>query len=166
MNEFVLQFARKHKALFSGKIIDVGAFNVNGALSSELPITLRVDMRKGKGVDQICKGEDLIKTFGENSFDCVVSGDMLEHAFDWRGCVNNMWGVLKDDGYLLLTMAHHQKGRHAYPDDYWRFKPDKFRSLFDGNPIIDHFANQPSIGVIVQKKTKTLDLSLEPIKVP
>lgn len=164
MNEVVLKFAEKNKNVLSGRILDVGSMNVNGSLRSVLTIDVGVDMREGPGVDEICNCTKLVDRFGPESFDCVASADMLEHCLKWDKCLENMWAVLKPNGYLFLTMAIKTKGRHAYPDDYWRFDMADFVGIFDGNRIIDTFTKHPSIGVIVQKQS-TINTNIKPIKV-
>jgi SAM-dependent methyltransferase len=161
----ILGFAEKHLDLFSGRVLDVGSYNVNGALREVLPVTLGVDMRKGPGVDEVCNAVDLIGRYGPESFDCVVSAEALEHIKQWDVALHNMWSVLKPNGVFLLTMASPRKGRHAYPDDYWRFPMDRFLGLFGENPILDTFDHKPSQGVIT-RKMHPLDLTIIPTPVP
>lgn len=163
MHPDILRFARRHQP--TGACIDVGAYNVNGALSDVWPITLRVDMRAGPGVDRVLDAGALVETFGPESWDNVASAEMLEHAEDWRGALGNMWAILKPGGLLLLTMASRKKGRHAYPDDYWRFDFADFLRLFAANQIIDSFDGVVSIGALV-RKSGPLDLTCNPHAVP
>lgn len=159
----IRDFAKKHE--FKGTILDVGALDVNGSLSQALPVTLRVDMRPGKGVDEVVNACDLLERFGPESWDNVVSAEMLEHAQDWRGAMINMWGVLRPGGAMLLTMASIRKGRHAYPDDYWRFPLDRFMKLFGSNEIIAKMDHKITIGAIV-RKSGPLTLDIDPDRVP
>lgn len=165
MHSVILAFARKHKAKLTGRVLDVGSYNVNGQLRDVVPITIGVDMSEGPGVDQVCNASDLLETFGPESFDNVCSADALEHIEDWRAAMANMWAVLKPGGHLLLTMANTRKGRHNYPNDYWRFPMSDFAALFGANKVLDTFLDGPSQGAIVVKSAQ-LDLSIEPIKVP
>lgn len=164
MNPWIEKFAQRHKQKIQGNVLEVGSFNVNGTVRDIFPITIGTDMREGEGVDEVVNATQLVARFGLESFDCVVSCDMLEHAEDWRGCLSSMWQVLKKDGFLFLTMANMKKGRHGYPNDYWRFDFDTYLSLFRDNEIIDSFLGGPSQGVLV-RKTAYLDLTPEPDKV-
>lgn len=161
MNPWILDFAKKHRAKFSGDVLDVGSYNVNGSLRDVLPITWGVDMRAGPGVDQVCPVENLAAEFGAESFDHVCSADALEHMQDWDAALSNLWAVLKPDGYLFLTMANPKKGYHGHPHDYWRMEIDDFRRVFHNNPVLDWFVGGPSQGVIA-RKTAALDLSIRP----
>jgi SAM-dependent methyltransferase len=166
VNQFLHSFALKHKGKISGRVLDVGSYDVNGSLRAVFPITIGVDMREGPGVDQVCDVVHLITTFGAESFDCVCSADALEHMKDWKAGMENMWAVLKPGGVFFLTMANPKKGRHAYPDDYIRMPMDMFKSMFTGNQILDDFFGGPSMGVVVIKSTDTLNLTITPIPVP
>jgi 2-polyprenyl-3-methyl-5-hydroxy-6-metoxy-1,4-benzoquinol methylase len=164
MHSVILTFAKKHAAKFTGRVLDVGSFNVNGQLRDVLPITLGVDMSAGPGVDQVCNASDLLATFGPESFDCVCSADALEHIEDWRAAMENMWGVLRTGGVLFLTMANPRKGRHNYPNDWHRIPMPDFVRMFGDNQVLDTFEGGPSMGAVVIKAAD-LDLSITPIKV-
>lgn len=164
MHQAILDFARRHT--FTGTVLEVGSLNVNGSLRSVIPVTLGVDMRPGPDVDEVVNACDLVKRFGPESWDNVVSAEMLEHAEDWRGALNSMWDVLKPGGKLLLTMASIHKGRHAYPDDYWRFRNVwDFLRLFHDNHCEGYFEHRVSIGACVAK-SGPLRLDIEPYRVP
>jgi len=161
MHQGILTFAKKHGGRFSGKVLEVGSYNVNGTVRDVLPVTWGVDFREGPGVDQVVDASDLLSTFGPDSFDGVVSTDALEHIAEWHAAMVNMWGVLKMGGPLLLTMANPNKGIHGYPHDYWRWPMDRFKQLFGANEIVAEFIQGPSQGVVVIK-TGALDLSHQP----
>lgn len=163
VHAYVMNFARKHAGRFSGRVLEVGSYNVNGSVREAIPVTIGTDMREGPGVDEVLDASSLLEFYGPNSFDGVVSCDALEHIEDWHGALVNMWGVLKD-GPLLLTMASPKKGMHSYPHDYWRWPMDRFKKLFGANEIVGEFEGGPSQGVVVLK-TGPLDLSHLPDKV-
>jgi ubiquinone/menaquinone biosynthesis C-methylase UbiE len=149
-----------------GRVLEVGSYNVNGSLKQLLPNRIGTDMRPGPEVDVVCKAEDLLKHFPPESFDAVISAETLEHIEDWRGAVKGMWDVLKPQGWLVCTMASVKKGRHAYPDDYWRMLPEHVMRVF---PDCESCGNigRISLGWTVQKKRALPDLSeIELIKVP
>lgn len=59
-----------------------------------------VDIEGGKFVDIVLPAEKLVKNFGENSFDVVISTETLEHVRDWRTVIKNMKLILKPGGYI------------------------------------------------------------------
>ncbi len=173
MHGKILTYLEPYKDLCEGKqVLEVGSLNVNGNAREVLNVTVGTDMREGKGVDLVCKGEDLLKHFKPESFDVVVSTDTLEHVRDWREFLQGIWQVLKTDGLFICTIASVSKGRHAYPDDYWRLTEEHVIRIFKGNEIID--TGTPlgvSFGFVVRKKAplwKLEDLHLLPVdgKVP
>lgn len=165
MNQHLYEFAKRNKGKISGRVIDVGSFDVNGSLRTVFPVTVGVDMREGPGVDQVCDVVDLMTTFGLESFDCVCSADALEHMVDWKMAMENMWGILKPNGILFLTMANPKKGRHGYPEDYIRMPLEMFLSMFKDCQVMDSFQGGPSLGAVVVK-TGPLNLNIKPIPVP
>ena len=165
MHPVELNFAKKNNGYFKGNILEVGSYNVNGSIRAAFPITIGIDFRDGPDVDRVLDVQDVEKTYGPDSFDCVVTSNALEHIEDWRGAMNNMWNVLKPDGYMYCSLASMRKGRHAYPDDYHRWELEDFKKLFGANPILKEFNGTVSIAVIVQKKGP-LTLTIEPYKVP
>lgn len=165
MNGGVRGFVQNHRDKLKGRVLEVGSLNVNGCVRDLVPHAIGTDMRAGPNVDVVCPAEKLLEHFGADSFDAVMSLDAFEHVQDWRGFVTNMWGVLKPNGWLVLTMASPKKGRHAYPDDYWRAGWDLIAEIF---PDADDMGTMGvSIGWVVQKKRELPDLSkIELIPVP
>ncbi len=164
MNGEVLLFASRCARNISGRVLEVGSVDVNGTVRDHLPIAIGVDMRPGKGVDMVVDVVNLLDTFGAESFDCVVSCDALEHMQDWDAALDNMWGVLKPDGVMLLTMAALTKGYHGYPHDYWRLAFGDFLKLFGDNQGINSFGGKTSIGALV-RKSGPLNMSIRPLPV-
>ena len=62
------------------KIIEVGSLNVNGTLrplieSFKPKLYVGTDIVKGRGVDVVCRAEDLLHAFPKSSFDLTSSVD-------------------------------------------------------------------------------------------
>lgn len=124
------------------RLLEVGALDVNGSPRRVLePLGpaeyVGVDIRRGPKVDQICGAAELVVTFGSESFDVVVSTEMLEHAEDWRGAISNMKRVLVPGGLLLITTRSPGFPQHDHPGDYWRFtKEDAFEIFSDMKELV------------------------------
>lgn len=159
MNKQVLDFVKN--AGLTGRIIDVGSLNVNGQVRDVLKIEAGVDMRPGAGVDVVCKAEELPQHFRD--LDAVTFCDTLEHCENWRGALSGVWESLKIGGRLAFTIPHKSKGFHGYPDDFWRLSPEQARQVFKDQQIENEELDLGcSFGLIVQKVTDSLDLSVEP----
>lgn len=122
------------------KILEIGSYNVNGSVRFELlkrnPLSYTgIDMAPGPCVDEICNVYDIVERFGYNSFDIVISTEMMEHVEDWRLAINNIKRVCKPGGRILITTRSYGFPLHGYPLDYWRFE------LYDMEDIFSDFIN-------------------------
>lgn len=122
------------------QVLDVGALDVNGSLRSVVealaPASYTgVDMAAGPGVDVVCSAEGLLDTFGRESFDIVLSTEMLEHVRDWRLVVHNLKLLVRPGGTLLITTRSKGFPYHGYPYDFWRFEVEDMRQIFDDMTI-------------------------------
>ena len=162
LKKYVQKSAKVH---IKGTTIEIGSFNVNGSVREVVNIDIGIDIRKGKDVDLVLDACDAVSHFGEESFDNAISTDALEHSKEWKCFIQNMISLVKPGGFLILTAAHPKKGRHDYPNDYWRFDKSMWEKIFSHQEIISHFDIRPSNGVTVRKINNKLDTDFEPFKV-
>lgn len=164
MDEATRMFYKKHKSKLGTNVLEIGSLNVNGGLRDVIDVTVGVDMRNGPGVDLVCPVEQLKDHFQDGHFDSCVSAGTLEHIQNWRAFVKVTWDLVKDGGWLVLTIASLRKGRHNYPCDYWRMTEEQIRSIYpnleDYNPLAG-----ASVGWVVKKEGALGSLDFEPIRV-
>jgi SAM-dependent methyltransferase len=114
----------------AGKILDIGAQDVNGSLKTVAPPHheyVGVDFVAGKGVDVILT-DPYHLPFEDNSADIIVSSSCFEHSeFFWMSFLDIM-RVLKPTGVFYLS-APSNGPFHRYPVDCWRFYPDSGNAL-------------------------------------
>lgn len=128
--------------LVRGKtVLEVGALDVNGSVRSRVeaqgPASYTgVDICSGPGVDLVLDATDLVDQFGHDSFDVVISTELLEHVHDWRAVITNMKSVLRAGGTLLVTTRSRGFHIHAYPADYWRYEVADFEEIFRDMEIL------------------------------
>lgn len=133
-----LDFTRSHLStedVRGREVLEVGSRDYNGTVRGVVePLGparyVGVDMLAGPGVDVVSRAEALVGRFGADSFDLVVSTELLEHAQDWREVVSNLKRVTRAGGLLLLTTRSKGFPFHGCPLDFWRFEEDDFRTIF------------------------------------
>ena len=117
---------------FSGKaVLEVGSYDVNGSvrqLFANVRSYVGIDFRPGPGVDSVMNAHAL--EFQAESFDVVISTEMLEHDNEFWSSVKEMGRVLKKGGILIITARGNGFMPHDYPYDFWRFMPASFNTLF------------------------------------
>lgn len=159
MNSSVLSFVKN--ARLRGRIVDVGAYNVNGAVKDVIPTAIGIDMRPGKGVDKVMPAEIMDQHF--ENLDAVTCCETLEHVEDWRGAMAAMWRSIKTGGRMVLTVPQPSKGYHAHPEDYWRWSFDQVKDIFRDQKIEQENGSLGcSWGVVAIKQTADLNLAVEP----
>lgn len=85
------------------------------------------DMRDGPGVDQVQNLHNL--DIEDGSVGTIVCMDTLEHVEFPRKALEEIHRVLKPDGIAIMSSVF-AFPIHGYPNDYWRFTPNGFKSLF------------------------------------
>jgi SAM-dependent methyltransferase len=143
-DKFCLEFGDRNLLAddITGKrVLEVGSRNINGTLRGcvmdHSPAEyIGVDMIKDSFVDTVCKVEDLIKTFGPDSFDLVISTEMMEHVEDWRAAIKNIKGVCRPGGIILITTRSKGFPYHDCPFDFWRYEIDDMKKIFSDCEIL------------------------------
>jgi SAM-dependent methyltransferase len=116
------------------KVLEVGSYSVNGNCKEF--ITGRglqyagTDIRPGPDVDIICDitGEpsSVREALRSDEFDLVICMNVLEHLFDPKRALDNMAGLMRQGGYLVIVTPL-VWDLHDWPHDYCRLNPDFFR---------------------------------------
>ena len=134
------------------RILEVGSRYVNGSVRpyvlkiSKPRCYIGVDIEDGLLVDIVVPVEKLVERFGEDSFDVVISTELLEHVLDWRTAFDNMKRVLKRGGCILLTTRSRDFPLHGHPDDFWRYEVDDMRKILSDFQITKIVSDELSHG--------------------
>jgi len=139
------------------RVLEVGACNVNGSLrriveSLKPSEYVGIDIAKGPGVDIVCNAEDMVEKFGKESFDFVISTELLEHAEQWRKVVSNIKNVCKIDGFILITTRSKGFPYHGYPYDFWRYELEDMKEIFSDFEIVKLEKDAEAPGVFLKAK--------------
>ncbi|WP_205698125.1 methyltransferase domain-containing protein [Conexibacter sp. SYSU D00693] len=86
------------------------------------------DFREGPGVDRV---EDLRGlTFGDGEVGTAICLDTLEHCADPPMACRELARVTADGGICVISSVM-LFGIHGYPNDYFRFTPEGFRTMLE-----------------------------------
>jgi SAM-dependent methyltransferase len=153
---FAVQNTSKQE--FEGKrVLEVGSFQVAGT-GSLRPIIeswnpaeyIGIDILMGAGVDMILNAEDVVKGFGKESFDVIVSTEVLEHVEDWRRVISNLKNACKPHGFVVISTRSFGYGYHAYPYDFWRYELEDIQEIFSDCEILALKSDPQSPGIFAK----------------
>lgn len=77
--------------------------------------------------------QDICRTdFPNNHWDMVILSQTLEHIYDFRAAIREIYRILKPGGYAIIDSPwqylHHPEEKFA---DYWRFSPQALQKLIE-----------------------------------
>ena len=88
-----------------------------------------IDMRNIELIEQNYPEIDMQDiSYEKNTFDCVISDQVLEHLEDPSQAINESYRVLKPGGIVIHTTCF-LNYIHLYPKDFWRFSPESLKYL-------------------------------------
>lgn len=153
---------REHVA--GREVLDVGALDVNGSLRPFVESLgpsryVGVDIGAGPSVDVVLDAARLVEFFGADSFDVVISTEMVEHVRDWPTVFSNLKRVLRPGGLLLVTTRSIGFPYHGYPYDYWRYEPEDMVAIFADHEIValERDTDAPGVFVLVRKPSTFIE---------
>jgi SAM-dependent methyltransferase len=147
------------KADVAGReVLDVGSLDVNGSLRPFVETLgparyVGVDIAPGPRVDVVVDASRIVERFGPESFDVVITTEMLEHIRDWQTVVSNLKRVVRPGGLLLVTTRSIGFHYHGYPFDFWRYEPEDMRAIFADFEIValERDTDAPGIFMLARK---------------
>lgn len=135
-------------------VLEVGAYDVNGSIRPHAEALgprsyIGVDITHGPRVDRVLDATRLVETFGPESFDVVITTEMVEHVRDWRTVVSNLKGVLRPGGHLLVTTRSAGFPYHGWPYDFWRYEHEDMQRIFGDLDLLAVEPDTASPGIFV-----------------
>lgn len=146
-------------AIVAGRdCLEVGSLDVNGSIRPYVESLgparyVGIDMAPGPRVDEVVDAAHLVERFGADSFDVVITTEMLEHIRDWPTVIANLKRVVRPGGYLLVTTRSIGFPYHAFPYDFWRYEPEDMRAIFADFEIaaLERDSASPGIFMLARK---------------
>ena len=142
-------FVEKTKAKFPKyfnqvKVLDVGSMDFNGGVKDLFTDSdyLGIDNHEGPNVDWVIPLHhlDTVASGKVNTFDTVISCEMLEHDYYWERSLKKMYNLTKPQGLFLFTCAGYNRLEHGV-------------EAFASDPKMSHYEN-----ITVSHLVKALDL--------
>jgi len=154
------------------RIIEIGSKNSNGGLrpiieSWEPAKYIGTDLSEGLGVDVIFDAENILQRFEEDSFDVVISTEVLEHVRNWRKVLSNIKNICCPKGIILITTRSYGFVYHPSPTDFWRYEIEDMAFCFSDCEILVLERDCQFPGVFIKARKPDLfteqDLSSHPL---
>jgi SAM-dependent methyltransferase len=123
-----------------GQTLEIGSWGASD-YRKYFPNCIGIDIRPGKGVDQIASVYDL--PFEADSFENILCISVLEHLEDPIRAIKEMRRVLKQDGRILVSVPF-LFPIHDAPGDYWRFTRFGLEKLFSAGWTIERLVGETS----------------------
>lgn len=152
-------------------VLDVGSYDVNGTYkeifeSSQFTYT-GLDMEAGPNVTLVPVNPYVWKEIQDDSYDVVISGQVLEHSeFFWL-TVGEMTRVLRPGG-LMCIIVPRGFHRHRHPVDCYRFDVDGMVAIArycnleplhastnraPSQELADWYSSKNQLSMLIAKKT-------------
>lgn len=112
----------------SGRCLDLGArdSNFKQFIIDQGYTYLGIDIDQHPSLDVV--GDGCLLPFADNSFDLVVLAQVLEHVFDPKAAVNEVYRVLKPGGVLVGGVSFLEPYHHSYMNLSHRAVEDMLQS--------------------------------------
>ncbi len=142
MNNFqqtreVIEYASKK--YIKGKTLDLGAglAKYRDIIKNKATEYITFDIKPGPNIDVV--GDILDIPFENESFDTVISTQVIEHVRKPTAVVSEIYRILKPSGICILT-APFLVPYHPDPGDYFRYSKEGLKILFvdKGFEIIEY----------------------------
>jgi SAM-dependent methyltransferase len=174
-NQSCLEFVQKNlppDCVTEGSVLEAGSrvenVSIRPMLESLGPASyVGVDIVGGPGVDRICDAEDLVSVFGRESFDLVVSTELLEHVLHWQKVISNFKNILKPGGMVIIATRSKGFDYHGYPYDFWRYEIADMKKIFSEFRILalEQDPEAPGVFLIAQKPSEFEEADLSHHKI-
>lgn len=141
-------------------VLEVGSANVNGSLRPHVEalgparyhgVDPYPEPNVG-GVDEVILAENLVDRYGVESWDVVISTEMLEHAEHWQAVVWAMKAVTRPGGLNVITTRSVGFPYHPYPEDWWRYSVGDFGAIWGDWTIEDLTDDPDNPGVFIRAR--------------
>jgi SAM-dependent methyltransferase len=111
--DFLKYCAETFKEYYKGKVLDVGAADINGnnRFFFQGCEYTGCDVLPGQNVDIVMPCHEL--PFDKGEFDVIISSECFEHDMYWEKSLRRIMDMLKDGGLFVFTCASTGRPEHG-----------------------------------------------------
>lgn len=114
------------KNIFNKKILEIGSGDISvDHFFDGSNIFIKSDINPSYGHKII----DVTKMNVKNEYDIIICLNVIEHIFEYKKAIKNMYNALRENGMLFLCVPCFYP-LHDEPNDYWRFTEYSLKKLF------------------------------------
>ncbi|MBD3189750.1 MAG: methyltransferase domain-containing protein [Candidatus Heimdallarchaeota archaeon] len=128
VKKYQYSFLKRYSSQIQNKrILEVGAgkgYDVEKFFSKSNEY-IKTDLIPSEGVTSL----DITKDKIPPEYDVIICLNVLEHIFDFKAALENIYNGLKRGGILFFSVPLFYP-LHMLPNDYWRFTPATLEKLF------------------------------------
>lgn len=145
-NFFVAVVAANAELVRDGKVLEIGAYDVNGSVRSLFSGAheyVGVDLNEGPGVDVVSLGHEV--DHNDGYYDVAISSECFEHDPHWRETFVNMVRMTRPGGLVAFTCASRGRPEHGTTRSTSALSPGtQFRGIdYYRNLTVDDFSPLP-----------------------
>lgn len=124
IHHYLVRAVKEHSASMKGRVLDIGCGTkpYRELIEQNCEAYIGLDKTSSphglKNADVVGDAQNL--PFRDESFDWVVSFQVMEHLAEPQIFLSEAFRVLKRDGYMLITTPF-MWGEHEQPNDYYRY---------------------------------------------
>jgi SAM-dependent methyltransferase len=144
----------------SGKLVDIGCGNKPYEIWSEGKVSEYIGcdivQSSSNKVDVLCEANNI--PLKSNSYDTILSTQVIEHVEDHQGLVNEAYRLLNQDGYFILSGPMYWN-LHEEPYDFFRFTKHGFKYILEkaGFEICEIYSNGGAWATLGQVINQTFE---------
>lgn len=147
---------KKYSHYIKGRVLDAGAGSFDRYKKLfEFTEYIKMDICNSENVDVVGSIEDI--PFESNSFDSIICTQVLEHVKNPTLAAKELYRVLKNGGYALITVPQINE-LHEVPNDYFRYTNFGLKEIFEkqGFNIVECSQRGGFFTVLCQMKIRYL----------
>lgn len=133
----IFKSIQNHTHLFSGKLLDSGCGKMpyksyildNSEVKEYVGLDIENSLEYDAEIRPDVTWDGITMPFNDDTFDSILSTEVLEHCYDFKTYIKENMRVLKPGGYFFFTVPYLWP-LHEAPHDNFRYTPFALSNVF------------------------------------